>query len=404
MIGSSNHRLLIRLLPANHLPISFAICRVLPICSQCSQLKIDESNRFLEGNLTLLGATGIEDKLQEDVENTLFALKRAGIYIWLLTGDKLETAISVAFSCKLIEPEFHLMFLSRQKDIESCKRSLIKFWFGIKNSTNLEKYTFNRNLAEIEEKMNLAVRLANFLFDKLATNIDTLRTAQREQAEKVRIVKQVPRGPKVRPKRDDTTLLEKIQNECLNKLEAKIDELIKLEDALKRLKMFASKKNQTNNTKKMKLRKINKQLNRDIEELEIIETCLNTRDYNIIHQAKHHSYKLSSSSIGDGSLGRLSKNFQFLKEIDYEHFEISEELKDSAEVSKYLREKFVLILDGGSMYIAMKYHHRLFELVCQHCTVVICSRMSPIQKAQVIRRLNLLLSAESGLINQTTHF
>lgn len=354
------------------------------VLSQYSQLKIDESNRFLESNLTLLGATGIEDKLQEDVENTLFALKRAGIYIWLLTGDKLETAISVAFSCKLIEPEFHLMFLSRQKDIESCRRSLIKFWFGIKNSTNLEKYTFNRNLAEIEEKMNLAVRLANFLFDKLATNIHTLRTSQKAQTDRVRIGKKSVKSPKGRPKNDDTTLLEKIQNECLNKLEVKIDELIKLEEALKRLKMFASKKNQTNNTKKMKLHKINKQLNRDIEELQIIETCLNTRDYNIIHQSKHHSYKLSSSSIGDGgSLSRLSGKFQFLKEIDYEHFDISEELKDSAEVGKLLREKFALILDGGSLYIALKYHHRLFELVCQHCTVVICSRMSPIQKAQV---------------------
>lgn len=331
----------------------------------------------------MLGATGIEDKLQEDVENTLSSLKKAGIYIWLLTGDKLETAISVAFSCKLIEPEFHLMFLSRQKDIESCKRSLIKFWFNIKNSINLEKYTFDRNLAEIEEKMNLAIRLANFLFDRLATNIDTLHAAQKEQAEKMKM-KTMKKNGKIKDKHDDTTLLEKIQNECLNKLEAKIDELIKLEDALKHLRMFSNKKNQTNHTKKMKLRKINKQLNWDIEELEIIETCLNTRDYNIIHQAKHHSYKLSSSSIGEASLGRMSKNFQFLKEIDYEHFDISEELKDSAEVGKLLREKFALILDGGSLYIAMKYHHRLFELVCQHCTVVICTRMSPIQKAQVI--------------------
>lgn len=300
----------------------------------------------------------------------MLALKKAGIYIWLLTGDKLETAISVAFSCKLIEPEFHLMFLSRQKDIQSCKRCLIKFWYGIKNSTNLEKFTYQRSLNEIEERMSLAVKLANYLFDKLATRIEL------KKKNLSKIDDQNSKQNKV--------LIDKIQTECLNKLEEKIDGLIKLEEVLKRLKMFAYKKNQTNHAKKLKLKKIGKQVNKDIEELEMIETCLNTNDYNIIHQAKHHSYKMSSSSINESSGFFLnSKTFQFLKEIDYQNFNLNDELKESSDVTKYLKEKFVLILDGGSLYIALRYHSKLFELVCQHCAVVICSRMSPIQKAQV---------------------
>ena len=47
----------------------------------------------LEQDLRLLGATAIEDKLQDGVPETIADLKKAGIKIWVATGDKLETAI-----------------------------------------------------------------------------------------------------------------------------------------------------------------------------------------------------------------------------------------------------------------------------------------------------------------------
>ena len=57
----------------------------------------------IEKNLFLLGATGIEDKLQEGVPETIDDLMKAGIRIWMLTGDKKETAINIAFSCQLLK-------------------------------------------------------------------------------------------------------------------------------------------------------------------------------------------------------------------------------------------------------------------------------------------------------------
>jgi phospholipid-translocating ATPase len=47
----------------------------------------------IEQDLRLLGSTAIEDKLQDGVPETIADLKRAGIKIWVATGDKLETAI-----------------------------------------------------------------------------------------------------------------------------------------------------------------------------------------------------------------------------------------------------------------------------------------------------------------------
>ncbi|KAI5923855.1 hypothetical protein F4810DRAFT_667813 [Camillea tinctor] len=58
--------------------------------------------QFLEHDLELLGVTGVEDKLQRDVKPSLELLRNAGIKIWMLTGDKVETARCVAVSSKLV--------------------------------------------------------------------------------------------------------------------------------------------------------------------------------------------------------------------------------------------------------------------------------------------------------------
>jgi phospholipid-translocating ATPase len=57
---------------------------------------------YLEKDLELLGVTGVEDKLQKDVKPSLELLRNAGIKIWMLTGDKVETARCVAVSAKLV--------------------------------------------------------------------------------------------------------------------------------------------------------------------------------------------------------------------------------------------------------------------------------------------------------------
>jgi phospholipid-translocating ATPase len=58
--------------------------------------------KYLEHGLEILGITGVEDKLQDDVKPSLELLRNAGIRIWMLTGDKVETARCVAVSSKLV--------------------------------------------------------------------------------------------------------------------------------------------------------------------------------------------------------------------------------------------------------------------------------------------------------------
>nr|XP_014349180.1 PREDICTED: probable phospholipid-transporting ATPase VD [Latimeria chalumnae] len=85
-----------------------------------------ESAMRLETNLTLLGATGIEDRLQEGVPDTVEALRQAGVKIWVLTGDKQETAVNVAYACKLLDQEDKVFTLNASSK-EACE-SLINLY------------------------------------------------------------------------------------------------------------------------------------------------------------------------------------------------------------------------------------------------------------------------------------
>ena len=67
--------------------------------------KLDDVYNEIEKDLELLGATAIEDKLQDGVAQTIANLSLAGIKIWVLTGDKQETAINIGYSCQLLTDE-----------------------------------------------------------------------------------------------------------------------------------------------------------------------------------------------------------------------------------------------------------------------------------------------------------
>ena len=67
--------------------------------------RIMEVAAEIETDMQLIGSTAIEDKLQENVTETIVSLKAAGIKIWVLTGDKIETAIQIGFSTGLLNDE-----------------------------------------------------------------------------------------------------------------------------------------------------------------------------------------------------------------------------------------------------------------------------------------------------------
>ncbi|KAI9788660.1 MAG: hypothetical protein M1835_002165 [Candelina submexicana] len=67
------------------------------------QAMIDRAADIIETDLELAGATAIEDRLQKGVPEAIEKLRRANIKMWMLTGDKRETAINIGHSCRLIK-------------------------------------------------------------------------------------------------------------------------------------------------------------------------------------------------------------------------------------------------------------------------------------------------------------
>ena len=75
------------------------------------QKLIDRLYDIIENNLILIGGTVVEDKLQDNVPDTIKELRAAGIKIWVLTGDKLDTAKNIGHSCNLLSEEQKLFTL-----------------------------------------------------------------------------------------------------------------------------------------------------------------------------------------------------------------------------------------------------------------------------------------------------
>ncbi|GAQ83484.1 phospholipid-transporting ATPase 3 [Klebsormidium nitens] len=113
--------------------------------------KLDEVAELIEKDLILLGATAIEDKLQEGVPQCIETLRHAGIKIWVLTGDKLETAINIAYACNLLTND--------QKK------------FIVSSETN--------EILKAEEEMSPAQAMAVIKANVRNALVDALRQAQR---------------------------------------------------------------------------------------------------------------------------------------------------------------------------------------------------------------------------------
>lgn len=89
--------------------------------------KLEAVSDAIERDLSLLGGTAIEDRLQEGVPDTIALLAEAGIKLWVLTGDKVETAINIGFSCNLLNNDMELIvFKVEDEQLSTAEEELDK--------------------------------------------------------------------------------------------------------------------------------------------------------------------------------------------------------------------------------------------------------------------------------------
>ncbi|KAH6800420.1 ATPase E1-E2 type family protein / haloacid dehalogenase-like hydrolase family protein [Perilla frutescens var. hirtella] len=88
------------------------------VCPERDEL-LENASEMIEKDLILLGAVAVEDKLQKGVPECIDKLAQAGLKIWLLTGDKKETAVNIGFACSLLRHDMKQLHLSSSKEYTS---------------------------------------------------------------------------------------------------------------------------------------------------------------------------------------------------------------------------------------------------------------------------------------------
>uniref|UniRef100_A0AAQ6IG31 Phospholipid-transporting ATPase n=1 Tax=Anabas testudineus TaxID=64144 RepID=A0AAQ6IG31_ANATE len=105
--------------------------------------RLDELYEEIEKDMLLLGATAVEDKLQEGVPQTIEQLAKADIKIWVLTGDKQETAENIGYSCNMLREEMKDVFIVALSPHCGKQSTIIHFTscpqaFALENNLQLE--------------------------------------------------------------------------------------------------------------------------------------------------------------------------------------------------------------------------------------------------------------------------
>ncbi|XP_069583348.1 phospholipid-transporting ATPase IF isoform X2 [Ranitomeya imitator] len=148
---------------------------------------------LIERDLEVLGATGVEDKLQDKVQETIEALRLAGIKVWVLTGDKHETAVSVSLSCGHFHRTMNILELVQQKSDHECAEQLRQLDRRLK-----EDHVIQHGLVVDGASLSLALREHEKLFMDVSKNCSAVlccRMAPLQKAKVVRLLKISPEKP-----------------------------------------------------------------------------------------------------------------------------------------------------------------------------------------------------------------
>ncbi|KAI0841759.1 phospholipid-translocating P-type ATPase [Hypoxylon sp. FL0890] len=97
--------------------------------------ELDKAAELIEHDFYLLGATAIEDRLQDGVPETIHTLQQANIKVWVLTGDRQETAINIGMSSKLLSEDMMLLIVN-EEDAAATRDNIQKKLDAIRNNAD----------------------------------------------------------------------------------------------------------------------------------------------------------------------------------------------------------------------------------------------------------------------------
>ncbi|KAI1391692.1 phospholipid-translocating P-type ATPase [Hypoxylon trugodes] len=150
------------------------------------QQRIEEAAELIEQDFDLAGASAIEDKLQQGVPETIEKLRRANIKVWMLTGDKRETAINIAHSAKLAKPfsEVYILDATAEDLQEKITSTLIEVGRGMVVHSVLVVDGHTLSVIETDESLKI-------MFYDLAVRMDSVICCRASPSQKASLVRAI---------------------------------------------------------------------------------------------------------------------------------------------------------------------------------------------------------------------
>ena len=293
--------------------------------------KLEELAQTIEKNLILLGVTAIEDELQDDVNETLKDFSDAGIKLWVLTGDKKDTAKSIAYSCGLFDDE--------------------KF--------NIFEINEGLNKIQLESRLNELVELYNNIVDK----INKLNKGKDKQKKIIQ-----------KSNNNDININE---NKPVNKNNIVIIDVNDKQNEEKKEENLIDENNINNDQKN------NKDENKDNQNKE--------NNKNNILEEKENNDIISTSSQEQ----RDTNNQENKKDELMEEEPISNNDANTKEKINIPSRFALIISSDELNILSLNYELEiLFYELSSRCNSVLCCRVSPIQKAKMVHLIQRFTKLE----------
>ena len=373
----------------------------------------------IESNTILLGATALEDKLQERVKRDIKDFIEADINFWMITGDKMDTAETIGHSCGIISEDSEVFKIKESKDTNKVMEELeiIKQKI-IKSNEELEKIVLHHNqkLSKIKQKENN---------DDLGVNIFVPNdTKKNEQAKKNMI---------------NSDILQLTDNNNINNINISPDKSIVNNNNINDYNKLETKSEISNkNSEKSAspsevieyLKQIEKPNSDYSDEASVVKKNEElTKIGNLITNTNNNNNKTNNNNIqsdnsniqlynnnkdkNKASLFKISTKSQlnenkrdYIKAYDYLQQKLTEYSKKTKrrcflfklnyiypqpdkiyEKNEKIRTKYTLIIEGLSIDTCIENEviSKLFYELIKDSRSLICCRASPSQKSKIVR-------------------
>ena len=344
-------------------------------------VEVEKLVSSIEDESVLIGITGLEDKLQDEVESVINDFINAGISVWMLTGDKLDTAEIIGFSCKLFKDDtevFKIRVGSVEKTLEDTKRILDEM-------EKLEKDLMNFQIKKSNyEKVQEVFKAEYNIINVIRKESEHIVKAEQEILSNPNFHQANAKGNPKHPSEGQTAL----NNENIMKKNSRSQVLAlkpnskspENDIAIVKFIMNQKKKEEENQAKSLEDHAENEvSTYKNIVNDEVIDNVQHTEGKQILFDINivYDKYQSQIHEIDEKKIGILNK---------MEIVDPKVKLKMKAKEKNSLLINFGLIIEGSSIsnFVLPELQPYAWKLI-EKCRSIICCRCNPLQKSEIVK-------------------